>query len=144
MALHCCQAILQLAYPSIITPALYIRIYPGSSAILNWLLPILHKWPLYLISTYVHEGAQVSNAVGIKSALRRKGLFWDTQWPITNCVILCNSMDAQFSYGFYPIDGSLVAGRILPRSPFPHRVSIWLSNIYTAIISQIYAFCAHW
>lgn len=73
-ALHCWQAILLPAYPFMITPAPYIRIYPGFSAILNWLLPKVHKSHLYLtLLTCVHEGIQVSDTV--VKALGRKGLF---------------------------------------------------------------------
>lgn len=71
-ALHCWQAILLAAYPFMITPAPYIRIYPGFSAILNWLLPKVHKSHLYLsLMTYVHEGIQVSTTVGESTGKER-------------------------------------------------------------------------
>lgn len=54
----------------------------------------------------------------LKAVLGRKGLFSATRRPTTNCVILCSFMDARFSYGFYPIDGSSVAGRFLPLLSF--------------------------
>lgn len=71
-ALHCWQTILLLAYPFMITPAPYIRIYPGFSAILNWLLPKVHKSHLYLtLMTSVREGIQVSNTVGESTGKER-------------------------------------------------------------------------
>lgn len=71
-ALHGWQAILLPAYPFMITPTPYIRIYPGFSAILNWLLPKVHKSHLYLtLMICVHEGIQASNTVGESTGKER-------------------------------------------------------------------------
>lgn len=55
--------------------------YPGSLAILNWLLPIVHKSLLHLTPTCVHEGLQASNAVGESSIGKERIIL---SYPVTN------------------------------------------------------------